>query len=299
MIKINIKKELQGAQGVINFELSHVFEKNEFWTIFGESGIGKTTLLRMIAGLEVPDSGIIEVDGVVWFDSKRKINLKPQKRHIGFVFQNYALFEHMSVLENLLFAQPSPNKIKAMKVLEIMGLNDLASRAPQTLSGGQQQRVALARAIVQEPKVLLLDEPLSSLDAITRKGLQEELKRTHEQFGLLTLMVSHDQSEVIKLSDQVLWIKDGKKFKTGSPETLFLPKILSNEASFVGKITSIECCDVTSIVTVEIGQNLIEIVLSATEASVYLVGQDVIVATKEFDPTLHQLTKKGDINDKI
>lgn len=286
MIKINIKKELQGAQGVINFELSHTFEKNEFWTIFGESGIGKTTLLRMIAGLEVPDSGIIEVDGVVWFDSERKINLTPQKRRVGFVFQNYALFEHMSVLENLLFAQPVPNKIKAMEVLETMGLNDLASRNPRTLSGGQRQRVALARAIVQEPKVLLLDEPLSSLDAITRAGLQDELKYTHEQFGLLTLMVSHDQSEVLKLSDQVLWIKDGKKFKTGSPETLFLPETLSSKFSLVGKIISIECRDIISVVTVEIGQNRIKILLNLTEASAYTIGQDIIVAIKAFDSKL-------------
>ncbi|WP_295020952.1 ABC transporter ATP-binding protein [Sulfurimonas sp.] len=283
MIKIDIKKRLNGAYGIINFELSHTFEKNEFWTIFGESGIGKTTLLRMIAGLEIPDSGTIEVDGVVWFDSKYKINLTPQKRRVGFVFQSYALFEHMSVLENLLFAQPTPDKIKATKVLEIMGLRDLASRNPQTLSGGQQQRVALARAIVQEPKVLLLDEPLSSLDTITRLRLQDELKRTHEQFGLLTLMVSHDQSEAIKLSDQILWIKDGIKFKTGSPKALFLPKTLSGGFSFLGKIISIEHRDTSSMIIVEIGQNLIEKKVTQEEASTYSVGQEITIVAKTFD----------------
>jgi molybdate transport system ATP-binding protein len=165
-----------------------------------------------------------DVEDEVWFDGTRHINLTPQKRRVGFVFQNYALFENMSVLKNLLFAQLKPDTNKAMEVLETMGLSDLAHRRPTHLSGGQKQRVALARAIVQEPKVLLLDEPLSALDALTRTRLQDELRSTHEQFGLLSLMVSHDRSEVFKLSDQVLWIKEGKAFRSGTPHEVFLPK---------------------------------------------------------------------------
>jgi molybdate transport system ATP-binding protein len=290
MIKINIAKKLHGAGGVINFELSHTFEKNEFWTIFGESGIGKTTLLRMIAGLETPDSGVIEVDGEVWFDGTRHINLTPQKRRVGFVFQNYALFENMSVLENLLFAQLKPDTNKAMEVLETMGLSDLAHRRPTHLSGGQKQRVALARAIVQKPKVLLLDEPLSALDALTRTRLQDELRSTHEQFGLLSLMVSHDRSEVFKLSDQVLWIKEGKAFRSGTPHKVFLPKALSSKFSFEGEILAIEKRDIISVATVGVGQNIVEVVLDSIEAAAYKVGQEVIVAAKAFDPILLPIT---------
>lgn len=286
MIRVNIAKKLHGASGEIFFELSHAFEKNEFWTIFGESGIGKTTLLRMIAGLETPDSGVIEVDGVVWFDSQRKINLPPQARRVGFVFQNYALFEHMSVLDNLLFAQHTKNKPKALEILETMGLSDLSRRYPKMLSGGQRQRVALARAIVQEPKVLLLDEPLSALDALTRTRLQDELKATHEQFNLLSLMVSHDRSEVFKLSDRVLWIKEGKMFRIGSPEEVFLPKSLSSKFSFTGEILAMQQRDIITVATVGIGQNIVEVVLSPDQARAYRIGQEVIVAAKAFDPVL-------------
>jgi molybdate transport system ATP-binding protein len=292
MITINIVKKLHGAGGIINFELNHTFEKNEFWTIFGESGIGKTTLLRMIAGLETPDSGTIEVDGEVWFNSARRINLTPQKRRVGFVFQNYALFENMSVLDNLLFAQLKPDKNKAMEVLETMRLSDLSHRHPTHLSGGQKQRIALARAIVQQPKVLLLDEPLSALDALTRTRLQDELRSTHEQFGLLSLMVSHDRSEVFKLSDQVLWIKEGKVFCSGTPHEVFLPKALSSKFSFEGEILAIEKRDIISVATVGVGQNIVEVVLDSIEANSYKIGQSVIVAAKAFDPILLPITHK-------
>lgn len=286
MIDISISKKLRGAKGEFLLRIDHTFGANDFWAIFGESGIGKTTLMRLIAGLDTPDSGRIVVDGEVWFDSAFKVNLPPQKRRVGFVFQNYALFEHMSVLENLLFAQAAKDEAKALKVLETMGLSDLIRRRPRDLSGGQRQRVALARAIVQEPKVLLLDEPLSALDAMTRTQLQDELRRTHEQFGLLSLMVSHDRSEVFKLADQVLWIKEGKIAKTGTPTEVFIPKNLSSKFSFVGELLSLSHYDVISVATVGIGENIVEVVLNPQEAHDYHIGQEVIVAAKGYDPLL-------------
>lgn len=286
MIDISIVKKLRGAKGEFELTIDHTFDANDFWAIFGESGIGKTTLMRLIAGLETPDSGRIVVDNEIWFDSTRAINLIPQKRRIGFVFQNYALFEHMSVLENLLFAQHEHDKEKALKVLDTMGLNDLVHRRPRDLSGGQRQRVALARAIAQEPKVLLLDEPLSALDAMTRSQLQDELRRTHDQFGLLSLMVSHDRSEVFKLADKVLWIKEGKIAKIGTPSEVFIPKNLSSKFSFIGELLSLSHYDVISVATVGIGENIVEVVLNPAEAHSYRIGQEVVVAAKGFDPIL-------------
>lgn len=289
MIKVDIAKKLHGASGEIDFRLSHEFESGEFWTIFGESGIGKTTLLRMIAGLESPDSGIIEADNEIWFDSSKKINLPPQKRRVGFVFQNYALFENMSVLENLTFAQHQKDDTKAMQILEKMGIAELCKRKPSTLSGGQRQRIALARAIAQEPKVLLLDEPLSALDAIMRAKLQDELKKTHEDFRLTTLMVSHDKAEVFKLSDYALWLKEGKIYKAGTPKEIFLPTNSSSKFSFTGEILHLEKRDIIMVATVGIGQNIVEVVLDETEAKEFAVGYEVSLSSKAFNPIIKKI----------
>ncbi len=284
MLKVHLFKKLQGATGVIDFEVECTFGKGVFWTIFGESGIGKTTLLRMIAGLETPDSGTIEMDGEVWFDSQKGINLSPQKRRVGFVFQNYALFEHMSVLENLLFAQAHKDVKKAEEILHVMGLDVLKHRLPSTLSGGQRQRIALARAIAQEPKVLLLDEPLSALDALTRSRLQDELKKTHEIFKLATLMVSHDRSEVFKLSDQVLWLKEGKIFNQGSPKNVFLSQHSTSKFAFEGEVLDCEKHDSIYVATIGIGNTIVEVVLDESEAINLKIGASVSVSTKAFAP---------------
>lgn len=288
MLKVHLFKKLQGASGVIDFEVECNFEKGVFWTIFGESGIGKTTLLRMIAGLETPDSGMIEMDDEVWFDSHKGINLSSQKRRVGFVFQNYALFEHMSVLENLLFAQSHKDVKKAEEILHVMGLDVLKNRLPSTLSGGQRQRIALARSIAQEPKVLLLDEPLSALDALTRSRLQDELKKTHEIFKLASLMVSHDRSEVFKLSDKVLWLKEGKIFQQGTPKDIFLSHQSSSKFAFEGEMLALEKRDIIYVATIGIGNTIVEVVLDESEANVLHVGDVVSVSTKAFAPIIRK-----------
>ncbi len=289
MLKVDVAKKLLGASGEIDFRISCEFGEGEFWAIFGESGIGKTTLLRMIAGLETPDSGVIEADDEVWFDSSKKINLPPQKRRVGFVFQSYALFENMSVIENIYFAQHKKDEKKAAQILEKMELTELTNRRPSTLSGGQRQRVALARAIAQEPKVLLLDEPLSALDAIIRAKLQDELKKTHEKFGLTTLLVSHDRAEVFKLSTMALWLKSGQIYKKGLPKEIFLPKNSSSKFAFSGEILSLEKRDIIYVATIGIGQNIVEVIVDESEVSALSVGCEVSVSAKAFNPIINKI----------
>ncbi len=289
MININVSKKLQGAEKEIDFDIDCEFKKGEFWTLFGKSGIGKTTFLRMIAGLEKPDAGIIKIDDEVWFDSDKHINLPPQKRRVGFVFQSYALFENMSVIENIYFAQQIKDEKKAKQILEKMEITNLANRNPSTLSGGQRQRVALARAIALEPKILLLDEPLSALDLATRAKLQDELKNIHDKFHLTTLLVSHDRSEVFKLSNFVIWLKDGKVYKKGSPKEIFLPKESSRKFSFKGEILSLEKRDILVVATIAIDQNIVEVVLDNIEAEEFFVGDEVLIATKAFNPLVKKI----------
>jgi len=152
MIEVNVEKNLIGSQGRFLLKVNFTMKKHEFLSIFGKSGSGKTTLLRMIAGLEKPDKGLIKVDDTIYFDSEKKINLPPQKRKVGVVFQNYALFPNMTVYENLVFAMEKEDKQKILKMLEKIELLELKDRYPSTLSGGQQQRVALARALIRDPK---------------------------------------------------------------------------------------------------------------------------------------------------
>ncbi|WP_457622436.1 ABC transporter ATP-binding protein [Persephonella sp.] len=287
MIRINIEKELLGDGGRFSLRLDLHIKKGEFVTLFGRSGSGKTTVLRMISGLEKPDKGKIEIDGKVYFDREKGINLPPQKRNIGFVFQNYALFPNMTVLENILFAMDKPDREKAIELLKTVHLDDLKDRYPDTLSGGQQQRVAVARALAREPSILLLDEPLSALDFSIREKLQEEIKRIHKVFNLTTILVSHDKTEVFKLSDRVVWIEKGRIIKEGSPRKVFIEKNISGKFSFIGNVLQIKKADTIYIATIEIGDNLVEVVLSDRDD--ISVGDKVIVSSKAFNPVVKKL----------
>ncbi len=211
MIKIGIRKEL----GDFSLEISLRIEKGEFVALTGKSGSGKTTLLRILAGLEKA-SGAIEVEGVKWLD--KKVFVPPQKRAIGFVFQEYALFPNMSVEQNLLYV--AKDRALAYHLLKIVDLLELKSRYPHTLSGGQKQRVALARALMKRPKLLLLDEPLSALDASMRSFLQTKIKELHNEFGTTTIMVSHDIAEIYRLATRVVELERGKVIADTSKERL-------------------------------------------------------------------------------
>ncbi|MFN3567954.1 MAG: ABC transporter ATP-binding protein [Caldimicrobium sp.] len=224
MIKVKVKKKLHGIRG--DFWLDVDFKMGaEFVVLLGPSGSGKTTLLRTIAGLETPQEGYIEVNGAVWFDSIKGINLPPQKRQVGFVFQDYALFPNMTLFENVMYGMKKKNKEKALELLNKVKLEALKDKKPHQISGGQKQRIALIRALAREPQILLLDEPLSALDEDLRATLQEELKGFQRQYGIPTLMVTHSWEEALRLADKVIRIDEGKIKEEGEPRNTLLKVI--------------------------------------------------------------------------
>jgi len=289
MINIYVEKKLLSHKGNINLKVSLNVRKGEFITIFGPSGAGKTTFLRMLAGLENPDKGVIKVGNTIWFDSERKINVPPQKRKIGFVFQDYALFPNMTVEENILFAMEKEDREFLDKLLNLTDLEKLKKRKPDTLSGGQKQRVAIARAIARKPEILLLDEPLSALDLKTRQILQEEISKIHKAFGLTTFLVSHDYSEIFKLSDRVIHIEEGRILKEGLPEEVFLENRISGKVKITGEILQIKKEDIIYVLTILSGNSIVRVVATEEEIKNIKVGDKVLIAVKAFNPVIFKL----------
>jgi molybdate transport system ATP-binding protein len=226
LIIINFEKKLKGVNGNFTLVINEHIKQGDFITLFGDSGVGKSSILNILAGLLTPEKGEIIVNNRIWFSSFKKINLPPQKREIGFLFQDYALFPNMTIEENLIYAlQNRKDKTKVNKILELTELTNLKKEKPYKLSGGQKQRVALARAIIREPKLLLLDEPFSALDFKIKTKLQKELIKIHKNFNLTTIMVSHDIGEAFSLSSSILKIENGKIVEKNSPKkTLELVK---------------------------------------------------------------------------
>ncbi|MDP2357566.1 MAG: ABC transporter ATP-binding protein [Beijerinckiaceae bacterium] len=228
---------VRAAQDV-NF---HVPE-GKFFTLLGPSGCGKTTTLRSIAGLEKPVSGEIVVGDRTVYSAARNIFLPPNERNFGMVFQSYAIWPHMNVFKNVSFPlevrknKPSPSEIRdrVMRVLSAVGLDHLAEREATKLSGGQQQRLALARALVMEPKLLLLDEPLSNLDAKLREKMRFELKRMQNTFKLTTIYVTHDQSEALALSDEIAVMNEGRIVQLATPRDIYERPRTKFVADFIG-----------------------------------------------------------------
>ena len=217
----NIRKTFDSFVAVENFSLQA--QHGEFVSLLGPSGCGKTTTLRMIAGLEKPDSGTITLGETVFADLANGTFLPPEKRNIGMVFQSYAIWPHKNVFENVAY----PLKIKKLpkaeirervqRTLALVKLDGLAQRMPNQLSGGQQQRVALARGLVREPSILLLDEPLSNLDAKLRLNMRDEIKELSKRIGVTMIYVTHDQAEAMALSDRVVVMNDGHILQVGTP----------------------------------------------------------------------------------
>lgn len=216
MIHIEIQKNLHGSHGEMRLDVNIEIQENAFVVLMGESGSGKTTLLRILAGLEKAE-GKITVEDAMWLNRQKM--LPPQQREIGFVFQDYALFENMNVEENLLFV--NDDKVLAKKLLEMTELSRLSHRNVKGLSGGQKQRVSLCRAMMKQPKLLLMDEPLSALDPAMRIKLQDEILKLHKTFGTTTIMVSHDTDASYHLSDRILVLDHGKIIADGTPEEIF------------------------------------------------------------------------------
>ena len=286
MIEIDIQKSFKNKNEQINFHFKTTIEDNSLNAIFGKSGSGKTTLLRLLSGLETPDKGYIKVDDEIWFDSDKKIDLAPQKRDVGFVFQDYALFPNMSVIENLRFAQREKNEDFLQELLEIVELKELQNKLPDALSGGQKQRTALARAVARKPKLFLLDEALSALDSTMRQQLQNNIEKIHKNFKMTTLLISHDIAEVYKLASHVKIVKNGKIVKEGNPDILFGESKISGKFKFSAKILKIQKADTIYIVTLLIGSNLTKVVATQEEVDKMTIGDDVLVASKAFNPII-------------
>jgi putative spermidine/putrescine transport system ATP-binding protein len=230
----NVYKSFGAGIAVEDFNLEA--ERGEFVSFLGPSGCGKTTTLRMIAGFETPTSGSIKVEGA---DITR---VPPNARRIGMVFQSYALFPNMTVAQNIAFGlkvarkPASETKARVDEMLQLIGLPKLGGRYPSQLSGGQQQRVALARALAIKPRLLLLDEPLSALDAKIRVSLRNEIKQIQRQLGITAIYVTHDQEEALSLSDRIVVMSAGRIEQTGTPFDIYNYPKTSFVASFVGTL---------------------------------------------------------------
>lgn len=218
---VHIEKSMLTSEGKKLLKIDLEIANNELLCLFGHSGAGKTTLLRILAGLFSPDSGFVSFNGEVWYDSAKKINLSPQQRNVGYMFQDYALFPNMTVRKNIEFAQKIKDADEVDTMLSHFGLEALQKQYPAKLSGGQKQRVALARALAAKPNLLLLDEPLSALDYEMRLNLQDEILKAHKLLNSQTLLVSHDKEEVLKLADTVVVLRNGAIINQGKPIDFF------------------------------------------------------------------------------
>ncbi|EAK3895717.1 sulfate/molybdate ABC transporter ATP-binding protein, partial [Campylobacter jejuni] len=249
---------------------------------------GKTTLLKIIAGLIKPEFGRIEVGDELWFDTQKNVNLAIQKRKIGFVFQDYALFPNMSVKENIFYAATS--KQKAEELLSLMNLENLAKIYPKNLSGGQAQRVALARALAREPQILLLDEPLSALDFKMRSFLQDELVKILQHFKITTLLVSHDLAEIYKLSHRILELSDGKIIKDARINEFFTSSNLSAKLRLSATLLEMKKSDILVIFTLLLNQDIVKITLSEEEFlksyKDVKIGDTLLLSIKAFNPII-------------
>ena len=292
----NEKGEIVKAAQDVSFEVP----EGELFTLLGPSGCGKTTTLRSIAGLERPRAGEISVNGVPVYSSANGIFIAPNKRNFGMVFQSYAIWPHMNVFKNAAFSlevgarKYSKKEIenRVMRVLTAVGLDHVADREATKMSGGQQQRLALARALVMEPKLLLLDEPLSNLDAKLREQMRSELKRMQRELGLTTIYVTHDQSEALALSHEIAVMSAGRIVQIGSPRDIYERPRNKFVADFVGLTNfldaTIEEADGDGYrVNSSIGA------LSVTSFDQYSRGDAVLISVRPEDIELYQVRPQG------
>jgi len=251
----------------MTFNVKCAIKKGEFVAISGQSGAGKTTLLRILAGIEEA-KGNIDFNGTAWLSTKKSLAI--QKRNIGFVFQDYALFENMNVEENLLFV--NSNEKLATELLELTELSSLKKQLPKMLSGGQKQRVALCRALMNQPKLLLLDEPLSALDGKMRLKLQDAILQLHKRFKMTTVMVSHDPSEIYRMASRVLVIENGVIVNDGTAKEV----MMKSKSSLVGELLELS---EEGVATVLVGQQLLELQLLEEELQELQVGDAINLTT--------------------
>ena len=295
----NDKGEIVKAAQNVSFE----GPEGKLFTLLGPSGCGKTTTLRSIAGLERPRSGEISVDGVAVYSSEKGIFLAPNKRNFGMVFQSYAIWPHMNVFQNAAFPlQVGARKYgkkeiaeKVMRVLTAVGLDQYADREATKMSGGQQQRLALARALVMEPKLLLLDEPLSNLDAKLRERMRFELKRMQRELGLTTVYVTHDQGEALALSHEIAVMSAGHVVQIGSPRDIYERPRNKFVADFVGLTNFLDATVVAADAAHDDGYRVNSCIgpLSVTSMDQFAKGDEVLVSVRPEDIELYEQRPEG------
>ncbi|MDF1593366.1 MAG: ABC transporter ATP-binding protein [Desulfobacterales bacterium] len=273
-------------------------------TLLGPSGCGKTTTLRCLAGFENADEGQIWIGDRLVFDSGQKINISPQKRGMGMVFQSYAVWPHMSVFENIAFplrirkASGSEVNERVLRAMQMVGIEELKDRLPSEISGGQQQRVAFARAIVYEPAVLLLDEPLSNLDAKLREQMRFEILELQRKIGVTTVYVTHDQEEAMVLSDEVLVMEFGKVIQRGDPEEIYFDPVNEFVADFIGKINFLRASvlsrrDDGSVVSIEEESFRTKVQTTRTN---YAEGQKVLASVRPENIIIYPDKPQNEVN---
>ncbi|MCW2830515.1 MAG: binding-protein-dependent transporter ATP-binding subunit [Aeromicrobium sp.] len=239
LVVTNLKKQF--GDNIVLHDNSFTIHDGEFFTLLGPSGCGKSTTLNCIAGLERPSAGTISVAGTTFVDTEKGTFLQPEERNLGMVFQSYALWPHMTIRKNLALplnirkVPKARQKTLVNDALDKVGLADLSGRYPHQLSGGQQQRVALARALVYSPTMLLLDEPLSNLDAKLREQARAWLKRLQEDLGITTVYVTHDQDEALALSDRIAVMSGGHMLQVADPHSIYEAPATPEVAAFVGR----------------------------------------------------------------
>lgn len=295
----HIVKKFGEAIAVNDFDIT--VKDGEFVSFLGPSGCGKTTTLRMIAGFIEPSEGSIEIGEKLVSDAENNIMLPPEKRNIGMVFQSYAVWPHMNVFKNVAY----PLKLQKMKKAEIqkrvekalamVHLDGMEERFPHQLSGGQQQRVALARALVMEPKVLLLDEPLSNLDAKLREQMRFELKDLQDRINGTVIYVTHDQAEAMAMSDRIVVMNKGVVHQVGTPHEIYKSPEDSFVAGFVGLINFIDC-RVISESEVEIDDGTKTYVIQ-TIAVKDLVGKNALLSVRPEDIDI--VKENGDLSGRV
>jgi molybdate transport system ATP-binding protein len=213
VLHFDLRKRLRAGNHVFHLDAEYRLEEGGFLGIRGPSGSGKTTLLRCLAGLYIPDAGFVRIGEETWFSHAGGLSLPPQRRSVGFVFQDYALFPHMTVERNVSYATGDRNR--TMELLDLTRMTEFARHFPRELSGGQKQRTALARALGRNPRLLLLDEPLSALDEDLRYSMGEELRRIQHETGVTSILVSHSRQEISRLCTEVLELAEGRILKAG------------------------------------------------------------------------------------
>lgn len=288
MFSIHIKKTWNKFILDVSFHLDF----SGITVLFGPSGAGKSTILRILSGLEIADEGKISNGDELWFDKKNRIHRVPQERSVGFVFQDYALFPHMTVEKNVAYGIEEKERLPEVKeLLSLVRLSEYKDHYPNQLSGGQKQRVALIRALARKPKLLLMDEPLSAVDWQTRRQLQEDLKKIIKRFQVTTLYVTHDMTEAYKLADHVLVLEAGKIVKRGIPEEVFMGKKLSTRIQLAGKVVDIEYDAIMTAVTVFHADQYFKTLIDPEEIDRLnlRVGDDVVIGAKSSDVVLFKI----------